>query len=60
MDKLGELFTETVAEFRGIAAEKVRGFEAACFSANDALAAKLVDAVMSPEDAFAALLGEIA
>jgi signal peptide peptidase SppA len=59
IDKLGELFVETVAENRGISPDAVRGLEAATFMADEALKLKLVDAVMAPEDAFQALLATL-
>ena len=59
IDKLGELFIETVAENRGILPEAVRDMEAATFMADDALRLGLVDAVAAPEDAFAALLASL-
>ena len=59
IDKLGELFVETVAENRGLKPEAVRDMEAATFMADEALALGLVDAVAAPEDAFAALLATL-
>jgi signal peptide peptidase SppA len=59
IDALGEMFVETVARNRGITANAVRDTEAATFLAADAEKLGLVDAVMSPDAAFAELLASL-
>jgi signal peptide peptidase SppA len=56
IDTIGELFVTTVGRYRGISANKVRDQEAAVFMGAKARDAGLVDAVMSPAEAFAALV----
>lgn len=59
VDRLGELFVDTVARNRGIAASKVRKTEAGTFLGDEGVTVGLADAVMSPDEAFLALLSEI-
>ncbi len=59
IDTLGTLFVETVARNRGLTAEAVRATEAATFLADEALALGLVDAVMSRQEAYDALLASL-
>lgn len=56
IDTVGELFVQSVARYRGLPATKVRGQEAAVFLGRNAVMAGLVDQVMSPAEAFAALV----
>jgi signal peptide peptidase SppA len=60
IDTLGEMFVDLVARNRQLSAEAVRNTEAACFLGDAGGVAGLADAVMSPQEAFAALLDEIA
>jgi signal peptide peptidase SppA len=60
VDRLGGMFVDMVARNRSISAAAVRKTEAATFLGSDGVAQKLADAVMSPQDAFDALLEEIA
>ena len=60
VDDMGELFVDTVARNRGLAASKVRATEAATFLAARGVALGLADAVMPPDAAFAELLRSIA
>ncbi len=60
VDDMGELFVDTVARNRGLAASKVRATEAATFLAPRGVALGLADAVMPPDAAFADLLRSIA
>ncbi len=59
IDMLGGLFVETVASNRSLDASDIIDMEAATFMAGDALAQGLVDAVMSPAEAFADLVSRI-
>lgn len=59
IDMTGELFVETVARNRGIAADKVRKTEAGTFLGASGLGQGLVDAVMAPDAAFLSLLETI-
>jgi capsid assembly protease len=59
VDTMGELFVDTVARNRGIAASKVRATEAGTFLGAAGVTAGLADAVMAPDQAFAELLGRI-
>jgi ClpP class serine protease len=59
VDVMGELFVETVARNRGIAASKIRDTEAATFLGRAGVSIGLADAVMSPDTAFRALLSSI-
>lgn len=56
IDTLGELFIETVARNRGIAASKVSATEAGTFLGRAGVDIGLADAVMAPDAAFRALL----
>lgn len=60
IDTMGELFVETVARNRNIAAEVVRDTEAATFLGPRGVEVGLADAVMSPDAAFSALLADLA
>jgi signal peptide peptidase SppA len=59
IDFAGELFVETVARNRNLAARAVKGQEAAVFCGADAVTAGLVDAVMAPDDALRALVASL-
>jgi len=59
VDALGELFVATVARNRAISAEVVIGTQAATYLPKDAMPLGLIDAVASPEAAFAALLSTL-
>jgi signal peptide peptidase SppA len=59
IDTMGELFVETVARNRGLAASKVRATQAATYLGERGVALKLADAVMSPDAAFAALYSKL-
>lgn len=56
VDTVGELFVNSIACYRGIPAARVRDTEAAIFLGGAGRAPGLVDAVMSPASAFAALV----
>lgn len=56
IDSLGELFIDTVARNRGIAASKVSATEAGTFLGRAGVDIGLADAVMAPDAAFRALL----
>ena len=56
IDTVGELFVNSVAYYRGIAPARVRATEAAMFLGQAGVKAGLVDAVMAPAEAFAALV----
>lgn len=60
IDSMGDLFVETVARNRNIAADKVRETEAATFLGADGVKIGLADLVMAPDAAFRALLKSIA
>jgi ClpP class serine protease len=60
VNELGEMFVEMVARNRDISTAAVRKTEAATFLGTAGVEQKLADAVMSPQDAFDALLEEIA
>ncbi|HEV2594129.1 MAG TPA: S49 family peptidase [Sphingomicrobium sp.] len=57
---MGELFDRTVARNRGIAADSVRDLQAATFLGAEGVKRGLADAVMAPDEAFRALLAELA
>lgn len=59
IDTMGDLFVETVARNKNIAAEKVRDTQAATFLGADGVSLGLADAVMAPDAAFRALLAEL-
>ena len=56
VDAVGELFVGSVALYRGISAQRVRDTEAAVFLGRAGIAPGLVDSVMSPAEAFGALV----
>jgi signal peptide peptidase SppA len=58
-DQLGEIFVSTVARHRGMTPKAVRDTEAQCFLADEAAEAGLIDAVMAPDAAFAALVASL-
>jgi ClpP class serine protease len=60
IDAMGELFEDTVARNRGLAASRVRGFQAGTFLGDLGVRAGLADAVMAPDAAFRDLLKELA
>ena len=60
IDKMGQLFVETVSRNRGVAASIVRDTQAGCFMGQDGVDLKLADAVMAPDAAFAAFRRELA
>lgn len=59
IDTVGELFEDTVARNRGMAASKVKAMQAGTFMGVAGVAAGLADAVMAPDAAFRALLAEL-
>ena len=59
IDRLGQLFADTVARNRGLASTAVQALEAGCFFGQDGIAAGLADAVLAPDAAFAALLNSL-
>lgn len=60
IDEVGEIFIETVARNRNMAASSLRALEADCLMGAAGVAAGIADAVMPPNEAFAALLDSIA
>lgn len=60
IDTMGELFVETVARNRNIAASKVRDTEAATYMGEAGVSLGLADQVAAPDAAFRALLAELA
>ncbi len=60
IDTLGELFVDTVARNRGLAAGKIRDMQAATFMGTAGVAAGLVDEVSSADAAFMAILDLVA
>ena len=60
IDSMGELFVETVARNRNMAASKVRDMQAACFLGTNGVSQGLADAVMAPDASFLALLDKLA
>lgn len=60
IDAMGEIFADSVARARGLTAETVLGMKAGTFMGANGVTAGLADAVMAPEQAFAALLAEVA
>jgi signal peptide peptidase SppA len=60
IDTMGALFVNTVARNRNIAADRVRGTQAATYLGADGVTQGLADAVMAPDAAFRALLAELA
>jgi signal peptide peptidase SppA len=59
IDAMGDLFVETVARNRNIAASKVRDTQAATYLGASGVSLNLADAVMAPDAAFRSLLAEI-
>jgi len=59
MNELGELFVNTVAPNRNIDAADIIEAEAACLTANEALALGLVDEIASADAAFEKLLATL-
>lgn len=59
IDTTYDRFTALVSRNKGLDVEKVRGTEAQIYSAADALALGLIDAVMTPKEAFAAFRNEL-
>ena len=60
IDTMGELFVETVARNRNMAAFKVRDMQAATFLGSAGAERGLADAVMAPDAAFLAVLEKLA
>lgn len=60
IDQMGELFTETVARNRNIAAATVADMQAATFLGEKGVALGLADEVAAPDAAFRALIAKIA
>lgn len=60
IDTMGDLFVETVARNRNIAASKVRDTEAATYLGSAGVEQGLADQVAAPDAAFRALLAELA
>jgi signal peptide peptidase SppA len=60
IDELGELFIDTVARNRGIAASTIRAMEAATYLGQGGVSLGLADAVMAPDAAFRELLDSLA
>lgn len=59
INEMGELFVETVARNRKVAASEIRKQEAMTYQGAAGVAARLADAVMAPDAAFRALLDEL-
>jgi signal peptide peptidase SppA len=59
IDESYGMFTETVARYRGLDVEVIRGTEAATLSAKEAVDLKLVDAVASPKEAMKAFVASL-
>jgi len=60
IDALGEMFVDLVARNRDLSKDAVRKTEAATFLGQAGVTTGLADAILSPAEAFAALLGELA
>lgn len=60
IDAMGEIFYGAVAQARGLSVDAVRGMKAGTYLGAAGVTAGLADAVMAPEQAFAALLAEVA
>lgn len=60
IDELGELFVDTVARNRGLAASKIRSMQAGTFMGAGGVTAGLADAVSSADEAFLAILDLVA
>lgn len=59
IDQVGEIFTATVARNRGLIPRAVRAQQAATFMGQAAVDQGLADAVMSPDEAFRALVATL-
>ncbi|MFM0306268.1 S49 family peptidase [Paraburkholderia sp. RL17-383-BIF-A] len=59
VDKMGELFCETVARNRNLPVEKVRGMQAGTFLGAAGIKAGLADVIAAPDEAFKTLLAEL-
>jgi signal peptide peptidase SppA len=59
IDEMGEMFVSQVARNRGISAKSVRDTEAGIFLGSAGVAAGLADEVLSPDEAFIALVESI-
>jgi len=59
VERVGELFDQTVARNRGIPQKKVFDTQAGTFLGSEGVAAGFADAVMAPDEAFRALLAEL-
>ena len=59
IDRIGELFVDTVARNRDIPASKVRGTQAGTYLGRAGVSLGLADAVMAPDAAFRGLLDSI-
>ncbi len=59
VDAMGDLFVQTVARNRGIPAKQVRDTEAGTFLGSAGVAGQYADRVMSPDQAFRALLASL-
>ena len=60
INTMGELFVETVARNRNVAASKVRDTQAVTYLGAEGVAKGLADAVAAPDAAFRALVAELA
>lgn len=60
IDAMGEIFADSVARARGLTKDSVLDLKAGTFMGAAGVTAGLADAVMAPEQAFAALLAEVA
>lgn len=59
-DRVRQLFAASVAKYRGLSVDAVLGTQASLFFGENAVAAKLADAIGTPGDALAALRADIA
>lgn len=59
-DRLRGVFAASVAKYRGMSVEAVLETQAAHYFAENAVSAKLADQIGSPDDAYAALVADIA
>ena len=60
IEAMGEIFADAVARARGLSTDQVKAMKAGTFMGAAGVTAGLADAVMAPEQAFAALLAETA
>lgn len=60
VDTLGELFVATVARNRNLPAHRVRATQAATYLGMEGVAVGFADDVMAPDEAFGALLAQVA